>query len=231
MQHESKMQHFGRCRRNTSLYANTIIDRVKHLNLIITMPSQLNPINEANIERALEFLAQNPSEKSVTASRIFKVNHATLRSRQRRQRQSQTHAPGSGGCNKMLSGIQEVAIQRYIQRSYESGYGATRPMVFEAICDLIAPRRPSQRWFQQWISTQTEHFHVVKTRPIERARVSAHQIEDVHAWFNEYEAFCTQLKVESANIFNFDEVGFRVGIASGQEVLVPKQVKEVYTST
>jgi hypothetical protein len=37
-----------------------------------------------------------------------------------------------------------------------------------------------------------------------------------------------ELKVRKRNIYNFDEVGFRVGCAKGQWLLVPKDILEVY---
>ena len=38
---------------------------------------------------------------------------------------------------------------------------------------------------------------------------------------------CNQLNITAADIFNFDEVGFRVGMSSGEQVIVPTDVKEV----
>jgi hypothetical protein len=74
----------------------------------------------------------------------------------------------------VLSEHQVEAIRRYIKRSYHIGYGATKPMVYEAICELkrrelLAKEAPSQRWFQSWIKTQEASFHTLKTKPIERS--------------------------------------------------------------
>jgi hypothetical protein len=185
------------------------------------------------IQKAIDFLNENPTETFVTAARIFGVNASTLRMRRTRSttqqdKQLKTH----GGCNKVLSDIQVRAIQRYIQRSYENGYGATKPMVYNAICQLLAadiPLRkpPSQRWFQTWIKSQHKTFHTIKTRPIEAARVASHDILAIKEWFNEFKDVCNQLDVTAADIYNFDEVGFRVGMSTGEHVLVPIAVKEV----
>ncbi|OAF59981.1 hypothetical protein VC83_03085 [Pseudogymnoascus destructans] len=125
-----------------------------------------------------------------------------------------------------------AAIQRYIQRSYENGYGATKPMVFSAICQLRAaetPTRapPSQRWFQTWIKTQQHNFHTIKTRPIEAARVASHEVSAIKEWFYEFKDVCNQLDITAGDIYNFDEVGFRVGMSTGEHVLVPSAVKEL----
>ena len=190
--------------------------------------------NEA-IERAIEFLHNNPTESIAAAARIFHVNATTLRMRRMRATRTQTQEQqpeNRGGSNKILSNVQVEAIQRYIQRSYENGYGATKPMVYNAVCQLLAanipPRKPpSQRWFQTWIKSQHETFHTIKTRPIEAARVASHDISAIKDWFHEFQDVCNQLDITAANIYNFDEVGFRVGMSTGEHVLVPITVKEV----
>jgi hypothetical protein len=196
---------------------------------ITIMLPKLEEEVEKCIQDALEFNAQNPDELVATVSRIFKVNVLTLRSRIRRR---QTEGKQHGGHNKVLSDAQNEGIRRYIRRSCEAGYGATRAVVFEAIVELkgaeIPPKpAPSKSWFSNWIKTQTQHFHAIKTRPIDRVRVSAHNIDEMRSWFQEYKDYCEQIGVKKGDIFNFDEVGFRVGVAPGQEVLVPSHIREV----
>jgi hypothetical protein len=194
-----------------------------------TMPPKLDDSVQKRILDALEFHTQHPDELVATVARIFKINERTLRSRMRRQSQP----PGKrGGQNKLLSEAQNESIHRYIRRSYEAGYGATKAMVFEAIAELkraeipLKPA-PSKTWFYDWIKAQTPFFHTIKTRPIDRVRVSAHNLDDVRSWFREYKDFCEEVGVKKEDIYNFDEVGFRVGVAPGQEVLVPSHIKEV----
>jgi hypothetical protein len=198
------------------------------------MPPKLDDNVEKRIQDALEFHAQNPDESIATVTRIFKIHGPTLRSRIRRQSQppAQISKAKHGGHNKVLSDAQNESIRRYIRRSYEAGYGATKAMVFEAIGELkraeIPPKpAPSKSWFSNWIKTQTHYFHAIKTRPIDRVRVSAHNLDDVRSWFQEYKDYCDQIGVKREDIYNFDEVGFRVGVAPGQEVLVPSHIREV----
>ena len=194
------------------------------------MPPKLDEEAEKHMQDALQFHAHYPNELVATVSHIFKVKERTLRTRIRRQ-SAQVSKAKHGGHNRVLSDAQNESIQRYIRRSYEAGYGATKAMVFEAIAELkraeIPPKpAPSKSWFSEWIKTQTQ-FHAIKTRPIDRIRVSAHNIDEVRCWFQEYKDYCDQIGVKKEDIFNFDEVGFRVGVAPGQEVLVPSHIKEV----
>ena len=105
-------------------------------------------------------------------------------------------------------------------------------MVFMAIGHLksaeIPPKpQPSWRWFQTFMKDHPTLFHVIKTKAIARVRVTTHDITTVETWFAEYKAWCTQHKIEPQHIHNFDETGFRVGVAPGEEVIVPVYVKEV----
>jgi len=59
-------------------------------------------------------------------------------------------------------------------------------MVFKAIAELKRAEiplklAPLKSWFTTWIKTQTQHFHAIKTRPIDRVRVLAHNLDDVRS--------------------------------------------------
>ena len=81
----------------------------------MTSKMSVDVTRNEGIQKAIDFLNENPTETFVTAARIFGVNASTLRMRRTRSttqqdQQLKTH----GGCNKVLSDIQVGAIQRYI---------------------------------------------------------------------------------------------------------------------
>jgi len=76
------------------------------------MPPKLNSEAEKRLQNAIEFRTEYPTEKGATASRIFKINDSTLRSRMRRSQIP--NAKPHGGHNKVLSDTQTKAIQQYI---------------------------------------------------------------------------------------------------------------------
>ncbi|OAF55614.1 hypothetical protein VC83_07621 [Pseudogymnoascus destructans] len=80
--------------------------------------------------------------------------------------------------------------------------------------EILKHPPPSQRWFQTWIKTQHETFHTIKTRPIEAAHVASHDVSAIKEWFHGFKDVCNQLDVTAANIYNFGEVGFRVGMST-----------------
>jgi hypothetical protein len=185
------------------------------------------------LANATAFKSENPAEKQVTGARIYDVNVHTVRSRLRRE-QKRAGAPlrKRGGHNKVLSESQVEAIYKYVEDSYLRGYGATKSMVFAAIGFIKEKedppqKAPSWRWFQLFLKAHPELFRTLKTKPIARVRVTASDINEVTAWFQEWMSFCTQHSIQPENILNFDEAGFRVGVAPGEEIIVPPYVVEV----
>ncbi len=185
------------------------------------------------VANATAFKYDNPDEKLVTGARIYHVNSNTVKSKMRRERQ-RAGAPlqQRGGHNKVLSEAQVAAIYKYVEDSYLQGYGATKSMVFAAIGFVkekeIPPQKaPSWRWFQQFLKAHPELFRTIKAKPIARARVTASDIDEVTKWFGEWILFCMKHNIQPENILNFDEAGFWVGVAPGEEIIVPTYVVEV----
>jgi hypothetical protein len=72
-------------------------------------------------------------------------------------------------------------------------------------------------------------FHTLKTKAIARVRVSAADVEEVKNWFDGFRAWCKEHDIQPRDVLNFNEAGFRVGVALGEEIVVPTYVKEVST--
>jgi hypothetical protein len=186
---------------------------------------------KAAITNAVAFKHDHPDEKATTAARIHHVNPITVRSNlQRAQLPKVKH----GGQNKMLSDTQVEAIYKYVEDSYLSGYGATKAMVYAAIgClkanQLPAKEPPSWRWFQIFMKEHPDLFRTLKTKAIARVHVTAADVEEVKDWFNGFRTWCKEHDIQPRDVLNFDEAGFRVGVALGEEIVVPTYVKEVST--
>ena len=114
-------------------------------------------------------------------------------------------------------------------RSQTGGYGATRPMVYDSICEVLG-RAPSKAWFNKWMKVQYENkvFRMIKSRPIDRKRITIHDTNTIKGWFNDLENYINLHGFQRCDIYNFDEVGFRVGMAPGQDIVVTYDLLEVY---
>ena len=194
------------------------------------MPS--NEYQEA-LSNATAFKQENPEEKTTAAARIYQVNDSSVRTALLRERERQTKpATSHGGHNKVLLEVQVAAIYKYVEDSYLSGYNATKAMVFAAISCLkaneVVPKPPlTMRWFRSFMDKHPELFKTLQTKPIARVRVSAADVEEVRDWFYGFRTWCEERSIKPGDVLNFDEAGFRVGVAPGEEVVVPAYVKEV----
>jgi hypothetical protein len=181
---------------------------------------------------AMAFKHENPNEKATTAARIHHVNDNTIRSNLHRERIRGGKEVKHGGQNKMLSDTQVEAIYKYVEDSYLSGYGATKAMVYAAMGCLKAneiplKEPPSWQWFQTFMKDHLDLFRTLKTKAIARVRVTAADVEEVKNWFDGFRTWCEEHDIQPRDVLNFDEAGFRVGVALGEEIVVPTFVKEV----
>ncbi|KAF5202127.1 Transposase protein, partial [Thalictrum thalictroides] len=90
---------------------------------------------------------------------------------------------------------------------------------------------PTRRWFQSWLQSHLK-LHTTKTKPIANARLDTHTEEEVIQWFGKLEFAMAKYKIKNPkNILNMDESGARVGYPTGEQVIVPLQVKDLYTAS
>ena len=115
-------------------------------------------------------------EKPATAAKIYDVNASSIRSSLKRAR---VRRNGHGGHNKILTDTQIKAIETYYYEQWELGMGATKQMVYAAICFLKQGKKaPSWRWFQLWLKGFPT-LYIIKTKLIDRIRVETHSEKDL----------------------------------------------------
>ena len=188
----------------------------------------MESIKKSLLRDAKAWLKENPSELPTVAAKIFKINADTLR---RSIARDTPTPPQAGGQNKVLSDSQIAVLKQWILQQYEDGFGATRQMVYAAVCYLRHPApAPSQSWMTKFIKNQlSAQFHTITTKPISQQRTAAQDESTVTMWFDEYFEFLNLHGIQPDSIWNMDETGFRVGIPGGERVLVPNGVLELYT--
>lgn len=177
-------------------------------------------------------------EKASTAATIFNVNPASIRIRQYRKRHQERNSRGTynrhGGNNVILTEAQELAVFRFSLEQLEAGLGATPSIIYAAICHLRQQEQrnpPSLVWFQQWLK-RNPTLHTIKTKPIANVRLTTHSEEDLKTCFVEYQNTLSKYGIRHAKyISNMDEFGVRVGCPTGETVVVPIEIKELYTAS
>jgi DNA gyrase inhibitor GyrI len=187
---------------------------------------------KASVSEAIAFKHDHPDEKAATAARIYHVNDYTVQTNLQRERIHGGVEVKHRGHNKILSDTLVEAIYKYVEDSYLSGYSATKAMVYAAIgClkanQLSAKEPPSWRWFQIFMKEHPQLFQTLKTKAIAQVHVTAADVEEVKDWFNGFCTWCKEHDIQPRDVLNFNEAGFQVGVAPGEEIVVPAYVKEV----
>jgi hypothetical protein len=86
-------------------------------------------------------------------------------------------------------------------------------------------------WFSLWIRNY-KTLHTIKTKPIVYARLESYTEEDVRIWFQKYHDILEELYItKGKNVLNMDESGACIGYPTGKHVIIPIEVKELYTAS
>ena len=64
-------------------------------------------------------------------------------------------------------------------------------------------------------------------KPIAQVCVSAADIKEVTKWFKRFTKWCKKYEIKTEDILNFDEVGFQIGVAFNEDIIILAYVKEV----
>ena len=205
--------------------------------MTMNSPDSITRSDKAKLSSAIQWLQENPGEKPTTAGRIFQVKPESIRTILfcTKRKNIGARKATRGGHNKILSASQEDAIQLYCKEQFEGGLGATRKMVYLAISFLKSQEElpqppPSWRWFNGWMKSNST-LHSIKTKPIAQDRVNTYSKKDLEEWFGKYHTILDKYNIrKSRNIWNIDKSGARVGYPNREEVIVPIEVKELYTA-
>jgi len=142
-----------------------------------------------SISIAKEWLKENPSESIAVAARLWHLSPSTLRNSIARDKKTTTRTttttttlkgPSSGGTNKVLTKAQIEALKDWIKIQSIQGLGATKKMVYAAVCHLRHPQpEPLMSWLTKFIKRELHDFHTIKTKPIALQRVAAQDYETI----------------------------------------------------
>jgi len=133
-----------------------------------------------------------------------------------------------------LTPTQEKAVSRFCYEQWEMGIAVTPSIIYAAICNLRQQEKassPSWVWFREWLK-KTPSLHTIKSKPIARARIATHTEADLKNFFTQYQSTLDKYGIGRAKyIYNMDESGVRVGCPKDEIVIVPADIKELYTSS
>jgi hypothetical protein len=166
--------------------------------------------NEARILLALLALQNNPNLKTRRAATIYRVNYRTLYRRQDGIQSRRDSIPNS----RKLSDLEEQTIVQFILDLDSRGFPSRLRFVEEIANSLLADRDASpvgKRWAHNFVKRQPE----LKTRIFRRYDYQRAKCEDptiIRGWFRLVQNIIAKYSIQSADIWNFDETGFMMGL-------------------
>ena len=189
--------------------------------------SQNYAVIEERIQNAFKEWKELKKPNIAKLARSFKVPEARLRARiEGRPSRSEC-----GATNRLLSESEELAICLYLKRLDTIGTAARVPMVTRC-ANLILQQRtlptgsPDNQmpikvgptWTARFLERHPE-FHIRKQKTLYFDRKKAHNPSDLYQWFEKYKSICDKNGIQSADIYNFDETRFRIGIGRDQWII------------
>ena len=173
--------------------------------------------DEAKILLALQALRNDPKLSIRGAALIYQVCHQKLGRRQRGMQSRRDWVPKS----RKLSDLEEQIIVQFILDLDSRGFPPRLRGVEEMANRLLADR-DAPPVGKRWASNFIKRYKELKTRFFRRYDYQRAKCEDpteIRKWFKLVENIIAKYGIDLADIYNFDEVGFLMGmIASGMVV-------------
>eukprot|EP00112_Aurelia_sp_Birch-Aquarium-sp1_P022928 Seg664.1 transcript_id=Seg664.1/GoldUCD/mRNA.D3Y31 product="Jerky protein-like-like" protein_id=Seg664.1/GoldUCD/D3Y31 len=145
------------------------------------------------------------------------------------------------GKQSVLTDKEEQLICEWVKENAKRGFGRTPDHVCEAVRHILDRggrkvesfdnNRPGKSWWYGFLRRHPD-LHMVKPRPLELARATACSEKIVYGWFDEFEKFLCEHKIDSPDqIYNCDESGFPLQACSSKKVCVDKVTKRTFHLT
>jgi hypothetical protein len=173
--------------------------------------------NEANMLLALRALQNDPKLGLRPAARLYQVDYYALRRRQKGIQSRRDTIPNS----RRLSDLEEQIIVQFIldldSRGFPPRLRGVEDMANRLLADRDAPT-VGKRWASNFVGRHPK----LKTRFFRKYDYQRAKCEDptiICDWFRLVENTIAKYGITLADIYNFDEIGFMMGvIASGMVV-------------
>ena len=135
-----------------------------------------------------------------------------------------------------LAPDQEKALPDYFVQLDKTGMPARLHMIEQAANSLLRmssePTAPppfvGTQWAKRWLNRQDDLFKV-KRKPLAAARKNAHDPELLMEYFITYKSVVNEFGILPGDQWNFDETGYRMGIAREDWVISVDVLRRIYS--
>jgi Tc5 transposase DNA-binding domain len=176
-----------------------------------------DPNLEGKVLLAIQAIKLGQFRSVRAAATLYEISEATLRYRIH-GRASRCDIPPN---SKKLTPIEELAIVQYILDLDSRGF-APRPSLVQDMADLLLAERDASKvginWTTNFIRRRTE----IKSKFARKYDYKRAQCEDpkiIGDWFRLVRNTIAKYGIVDADIYNFDEAGFLIGIIATAKVV------------
>jgi hypothetical protein len=188
------------------------------------------PSYEARILLALQALQNDPKLSIRKAATVYQVNHRTLGRRRNGIHSKRDITTKS----RNLSDLEEQTIVQFILDLDSRGFPPRRDFVEKKANSLLADREAlpvGKLWVHNFIQRQPE-LKACRFRRYDYKRAKCEDPTIIQGWFRLVENTIAKYGIQLADIWNFDETGFMMGmiepgmvVTSSERRGIPKKIQ------
>lgn len=179
------------------------------------------PCKEAQLILAIEAMKKDPRLSARSAANIYSVSHATLSRRLKGTTSRYDSVPNSRNLTLLE---EQTVVERILDLDSRSYPPRLRDV--EDMANILLTERGALRVGRNWASNFVKRQPQLKTRFFRRYDYRRAQCEDpdaINAWFRLVRNIIAKYGIANADIYNFDETGFMMGIISAGMVVTSSE--------
>ena len=180
--------------------------------------------DENNIILACQAMEKDPKLSARAAAAVYNVDFSTLCRRRRGQSSRQDSRTNS----RKLTDLEERTIVQYVLNLDTRAF-PPRLVRVEAIANQLLRDRDAPPVGKNWTSNFVKRQPQLQTRFLRKydyKRAKCEDLNALNAWFRLVRNIVAKYSVHDADVYNFDETGFMIGIISTGIVVTNSRKRE-----
>ena len=138
--------------------------------------------------------------------------------------------------NRLLTPEQDVALTQYFHRLVNNGAPPRLNQIKSEAIRLLRldwdPAKPfpeiGPQWAKRWLDRQPELFKT-RRKPLAAERKNAHDLDLITGHFERFRKVVQENDIHPEDMWNFDETGYRIGMARGDWIIAIDPTRTVYS--
>jgi DDE superfamily endonuclease len=198
------------------------------------MPESYHDI-EDRIQTVIASIPHDRKPKLKQLARIHHVPYQRLLARfNGRQSRSERAGP-----HPRLDNEQDMILCIWLDKLDAIGASANIQMLLDSAFSILKlfntnPKSPpaplGPHWSTRWIAAHPQYFKR-RSKPLELERALTHEPRAIADWYMRLLDVVTTYDIQDCDFYNFDETGFRIGIARGEWIITRHPKRRAYIAS